>query len=76
MRDDHVAAMTLTKHIPGLRECGRYLFSGGIAAIHRSMYACWMAFIDPRTSTWTLSALVMVIIGGAGSVAGPMVKKM
>ena len=66
--------MTLGKSTFRL-EMWAFTISGGIAAPAGSMYACWMAFIDPTDFNLNMSvfALVMVIIGGAGSVAGPIV---
>lgn len=50
------------------------VFSGVMAALAGSLYALWQGFADPGLLgiNTTIDALLMVIIGGAGTLVGPI----
>lgn len=73
-RDDETAAIALGKDPLVLRVAATTL-SGALAAIAGSIYAFYIAFVNPESFTLDYSVLLlaMVIIGGAGSMAGPII---
>ncbi|MES1924382.1 branched-chain amino acid ABC transporter permease [Salinisphaera sp. T31B1] len=73
-RDDETAAIALGKDPLVLRVAATTL-SGALAAVAGSIYAFHVSFVNPESFTLDYSVLVlaMVIIGGAGSLAGPIV---
>lgn len=73
-RDDEVAAVALGKDPLALRVAATTL-SGALAAVAGSIYAFYISFVNPESFTLDYSVLVlaMVIIGGAGSLVGPVI---
>jgi len=52
-----------------------YIIAGGFAALAGILYTYFNGFISPQELDWTMSGyiLLMVIIGGAGTLVGPVV---
>jgi branched-chain amino acid transport system permease protein len=52
-----------------------FLIAAGFSAFAGGIYVCFSHFISPDTASWTQSAtaLVMVLVGGAGTTIGPVV---
>jgi branched-chain amino acid transport system permease protein len=73
-RDDEVAAVALGKDPLVLRVTATTI-SGALAAVAGSLYAFYISFVNPESFTLDYSVLVlaMVIIGGAGSLWGPII---
>ena len=73
-RDDEVAATALGKDPLALRVAATTI-SGALAAVAGSIYAFHVSFVNPESFTldYSVMILAMVIIGGAGSLAGPIV---
>lgn len=73
-RDDEVAAIALGKDPLALRVAATTI-SGALAAIAGAIYAFYISFVNPESFTLDYSVLLlaMVIIGGAGSMAGPVI---
>lgn len=73
-RDDEVAAIALGKSPLALRVAATTV-SGALAAIAGSIYAFYISFVNPESFTLDYSVLLlaMVIIGGAGTMAGPVI---
>jgi branched-chain amino acid transport system permease protein len=74
IREDEVFAHSLGKNTH-LFKVAVFALSAALAASAGSLYAHYIAYIDPTSFTVTESILVvsMVIIGGAGSRAGPVI---
>ena len=74
VRDDEVFARSLGKDVTRLK-LTVFGVSGGLAGAAGALYAHYVTFIDPTTFTVMESILVLaaVIVGGAGTVAGPWV---
>lgn len=51
-----------------------YVLAGGFAGLAGVLYVYYNGFISPQELNWTMSGLVMlmVIIGGAGTLVGPL----
>lgn len=51
-----------------------YVLAGSAAGLAGVLHVCYNGFISPQELNWTMSGLVilMVIIGGAGTLAGPV----
>lgn len=73
-RDDETAAIALGKDPLVLRVTATTI-SGALAAVAGSLYAFHVSFVNPESFTLDYSVLIlaMVIIGGAGSIAGPVI---
>jgi branched-chain amino acid transport system permease protein len=73
LRDDETAAIALGKHPVKLRLIATTI-GGAMAAIGGSLYAFYVSFVNPESFTLDYSVLLMamVIIGGAGSLLGPV----
>jgi branched-chain amino acid transport system permease protein len=73
LRDDETAAVALGKHPVKLRLIATTI-GGAMAAIGGSLYAFYVSFVNPESFTLDYSVLLMamVIIGGAGSLLGPV----
>ncbi|MFD1360814.1 branched-chain amino acid ABC transporter permease [Lentibacillus salinarum] len=58
----------------GLYKYAAFILAGGIGGIAGAMYTYFNGFIAPSDVYWTMSgnALFMVIIGGAGTMLGPI----
>jgi branched-chain amino acid transport system permease protein len=56
-------------------KAGAFAFSGLLAGLAGALSAQHTMFVSPELMTWTVSgeALVMVILGGLGTLAGPVV---
>ena len=52
-----------------------FLIAAGFSAFAGGIYVCFSHFISPDTASWTQSAtvLVMVLVGGAGTIIGPVI---
>jgi branched-chain amino acid transport system permease protein len=73
-RDDELAALSLGKNVRGARTVA-FVVSGSIAALAGGLLASYLRFVDPTSFTLDTSILLIaiVVIGGAGSLAGPVV---
>jgi len=73
-RDDETAAIALGKDPLVLRVAATTI-AGALAAVAGSLYAFHVSFVNPESFTLDYSVLIlaMVIIGGAGSLAGPVI---
>jgi branched-chain amino acid transport system permease protein len=74
IREDEVFAKALGKNTLWFKVTA-FAVSAALAAIAGSMYAHYIAYIDPTSFTVMESILIisMVIIGGAGSTWGPLI---
>ncbi len=74
IREDEVAASALGKPVMRFKVWA-FVFSAGLAAIAGSLYAAYVTFIDPSSFTLeeSIFILTIVIVGGAGSIAGSVV---
>jgi len=57
--------------IPFARLCDRHLF----ISLGGGLYAHYIGFLDPEVFTWyyIVTMLIMVLIGGSGTIAGPVI---
>jgi len=74
IRDDETGASSLGKHANAAK-LGAFGLSACLAAYAGSLYAHYTSYIDPHSFNISLSILVllMVMLGGAGTLLGPMV---
>jgi len=74
IREDDVSARALGKNTLYFKVTA-FAVSAGLAAMAGSLYAHYVTYIDPTSFTVMESILIisMVIIGGAGSLWGPLV---
>lgn len=74
VREDEVFAQAAGKNIASHKVLV-FVISAGIAAVAGALYAYYISFIDPTSFTVLESILIIsiVIIGGAGSLWGPVV---
>jgi branched-chain amino acid transport system permease protein len=74
IREDEVFAQSLGKNVNSYK-IQVFVIGGALASIAGNLYAHYVTFIDPTSFTILESILVisMVIIGGAGSLKGPVV---
>ncbi len=74
IRDDEVGAASLGKHSTAAK-LAAFGLSACIAAYAGSLYAHYTSYIDPHSFNISLSIMVllMVMLGGAGTLVGPMV---
>lgn len=74
IRDDEVGAASLGKHATATK-LAAFGLSACIAAYAGSLYAHYTSYIDPHSFNISLSIMVllMVMLGGAGTLIGPMV---
>jgi branched-chain amino acid transport system permease protein len=74
IRDDEAGAASLGKHANAAK-LAAFGLSACIAAYAGSLYAHYSSYIDPLTFNIGLSivVLLMVMLGGAGTLTGPMV---
>jgi branched-chain amino acid transport system permease protein len=51
-----------------------FIVAGGLAGIAGSLYSYFNGFVSPKDIYWTMSGevLIMVLIGGAGTLLGPI----
>lgn len=73
IREDEVFPQTIGKNISKYKLLV-FVFGSGMAAISGVIYAYYISFIDPTSFTVMESIFIlsMVIIGGAGSLWGPV----
>lgn len=73
LRDDEVAAAALGKRPVSLRLAATAI-SGALAGLGGTLYAFYVSFVNPDSFTLDYSVLLvaMVVIGGAGSLVGPV----
>ena len=74
IREDEVFAQSLGKNVNAYK-IQVFVIGGALASVAGNLYAHYITFIDPTSFTILESILVisMVIIGGAGSLKGPVV---
>lgn len=74
VRDDETAAAALGKNVPRVKTTA-FALSAGFAAVPGALFAGYMRYIDPTSFTLmeAIFILSIVVIGGAGSLAGPVV---
>jgi len=74
IREDEVFAESLGKNVNSYK-IQVFVIGGAIASVAGNLYAHYITFIDPTSFTILESILVisMVIIGGAGSLRGPII---
>jgi branched-chain amino acid transport system permease protein len=74
IREDEVFAQSLGKNV-NFYKIQVFVIGGAIASVAGNLYAHYITFIDPTSFTILESILVisMVIIGGAGSLRGPII---
>lgn len=74
IRDNEVAALSFGKNISGIKILAVVLTSA-LSSISGVLYSSYMSFINVESFTIDTSILVMamVIIGGAGTVLGPII---
>lgn len=74
IREDEMAAAALGKNVPRFKTRA-FVISAAFAAVPGALFACYMRYIDPTSFTLNESVFILsiVIIGGAGSVIGPVV---
>lgn len=74
VRDDEIAAAALGKNVPRIKTTA-FALGAAFASIPGALFAGYMRYIDPTSFTLTESIFIlsMVVIGGAGSLGGPIV---
>jgi len=74
IREDEIFAQSLGKNVNSYK-IQVFVIGGALASVAGNLYAHYVTFIDPTSFTILESILVisMVIIGGAGSLKGPVV---
>ena len=74
IREDEVFAESLGKNVNSYK-IQVFVIGGALASVAGNLYAHYVTFIDPTSFTILESILVisMVIIGGAGSLRGPVI---
>jgi len=74
IREDEVFAQAAGKNVAFYKVLV-FVIGAGIAAVAGVMYACYISFIDPTSFTVMESIFILsvVVIGGAGSLWGPIV---
>ncbi|WP_011578918.1 MULTISPECIES: branched-chain amino acid ABC transporter permease [Chelativorans] len=74
IRDDETAAAAAGKNVAVIKSIA-VAISSALCAVAGVLYAFNIAFVNPESFTLNLSVLVMamVIIGGAGTITGPII---
>ena len=74
IREDEIFARSLGKNVNSYK-IQVFVIGGALASVAGNLYAHYVTFIDPTSFTILESILVisMVIIGGAGSLRGPVI---
>jgi len=74
IREDEVFALAAGKNV-AVYKVAVFVIGSGIAAMAGALYAHYISFIDPTSFTVMESIFIIsiVIIGGAGSLSGPVV---
>lgn len=72
IRDDEIGCLMLGKDVNWAKICV-FAFSGAVAALAGSLYAHYTSYVDPRgfDIIVSISILLMVMLGGAGTIYGP-----
>ncbi len=73
LRDDEIGCAALGKNVAGAK-MAVFAFSAAMAAFAGSLFAHYTSYVDPRSFDISVSILVllMVMLGGAGSLIGPI----
>lgn len=73
IREDEIAAASVGKHVTRTKVAS-WSISAAMAALGGALYAGFVGFIDPDTFDIRISIMVltMVLIGGAGTLLGPL----
>jgi branched-chain amino acid transport system permease protein len=73
LRDDEVGSMALGKNVAAAKILV-FAVSGAMAAFAGTLYAHYVTYVDPRSFDIGVSILVllMVMLGGAGTLTGPL----
>ena len=74
IREDEIFALSLGKNVAAYK-VSIFVLGAGLAGMAGVLYAYYISFIDPFSFTVSESVLIlaMVIIGGAGTLPGPIV---
>ncbi len=76
IREDRVAGESMGINV-FRHQLMAFVVGGFFAGIAGSLYAHWLSTIDPRTTTigvlLTFNALIMIVIGGLGSISGAII---
>jgi branched-chain amino acid transport system permease protein len=74
VRDDALAAQSLGKD-PLRFTLTAFVFVGSLAALGGALFAAYASYIDPTSFTLdeSVSILCIVIVGGAGTIRGPII---
>jgi branched-chain amino acid transport system permease protein len=76
IREDKIAAASMGINVYK-HQLITFVLGGFFAGISGSLYAHWLTTIDPRTNTigimLTFNILIMVLIGGLGSISGSII---
>jgi branched-chain amino acid transport system permease protein len=74
IRDDEIAPMALGKNVARYKIAG-FGVGGMFAGVAGALYAHYVGFIDPTnfTSMESIAILLMVVIGGMGTLPGPII---
>nr|WP_235598481.1 branched-chain amino acid ABC transporter permease [Kosmotoga arenicorallina] len=76
IREDRVAAASMGINVFKHQLLG-FVIGGFFAGISGSLYAHWLTTIDPRTTSigvmLTFNVLIMIVIGGLGSISGAII---
>lgn len=74
IREDDTAAAALGKPVPRFKATA-FALAAAFAAVAGALFACYMRYIDPTSFTIAESVFILsiVIIGGAGSLTGPLI---
>lgn len=74
IRDDETGCIALGKNVNSAK-IGAFAFAGALAAVAGSLYAHYTSYVDPRgfDILVSISVLLMVMLGGAGTIYGPLV---
>jgi branched-chain amino acid transport system permease protein len=74
IREDEMFATAAGKNVAAFK-ISAFAFAGGLASIGGVLYAHYISFVDPSSFTVMESIFILsiVIIGGAGSLLGPVV---
>lgn len=74
IRDSESAAATFGKNVPLIKTIS-VVISAALAAVAGALYASYIGFINVESFTLDTSVLIMamVIIGGTGTIAGPII---
>lgn len=74
VRDDELLAASIGVRVAA-RKRSAFAFASVIAALVGVFYAYWVGYVSPGTFTFaavSVQPLAMVIVGGAGTIAGPV----